>query len=285
MAYRATVEGHGDDLGSRSPVMAPPAPWQLRSRRIRAGAGLLAASAVIQLWSLWLGYFAPDALGEPSRAVGLAALQSAILGASMWLLAQEWRRRVMVFAVVVGTLWNVLLALVLASELAGQGSTDGGFELVALVIGGLGLLILPSGDVWGRALAAILRISAGMTLLVGLVTTTFGGAHLLGVLSNYSRGAYPLYTFRVGSMIGIGIMMVVAGVLCITAVRGLANGQRRAWDLAVGGTGLVLLVTLPLIKVPVQGELAGALAFFAVPNLIVLVIAQRRLETVDRPGG
>jgi hypothetical protein len=120
-----------------------------------------------------------------------------------------------------------------------------------------------------------------MTLLVGLITTIYGGAHLLGVLGNYSRGAYPLYDFRVASMISIGIMMVVAGTLCIAAVRGLARGRQRSVDVAMGGTVLLLLVTLPLLNVPVQGQLAEFLTFFAAPNLIVLVVARRRLETVD----
>lgn len=120
-----------------------------------------------------------------------------------------------------------------------------------------------------------------MTLLVGLVTSIYGGAHLLGVLGNYSRGAYPVYDFRVASMISIGIMMVVAGTLCIAAVRGLADGRPRAWDIAMGGTVLLLLVTLPLINVPGQGHLAGFLTFLAAPNVIVLVVVLRRLETVD----
>ena len=261
--------------------MAALAPWHVSARRIRAGAGLLAASTVIQLWGLWLGYFAPDAPGEPSRALVLASLLSAILVVSMLLVAEPWRRRVIVFDVVVGSLWNVLLALSLASELVGQGFTSDGLKPVAVVIAGLGLLMLPFAEVWAGALAAILRIAAGMTLLVGLLTTIYGGAHLMGVLGNASRGAYPVYDFRVASMISIGIMMVVAGTLCIAAVKGLASGRRRAWDIAMGGTVLLLLVTVPLINVPVQGELAGFLTFFAAPNLIFLAVARRRLEPHD----
>jgi hypothetical protein len=49
----------------------------------------------------------------------------------------------------------------------------------------------------------------------------------------------------------------------------------------MGGTVLLLLVAVPLISLPRQGDLAGMLTFFAAPNLIVLVVAWRRLETVD----
>jgi hypothetical protein len=210
--------------------------------------------------------------------VVIVALDAAILGASIWLVVQPWRRRLLVFAVVLTSLWTALQALALASELVGRGYQNDGLDLVAVVISGAGLLTLPSAEVWAGALGATLRIAAGMTLLLGLITTIYGGAHLTGVLGNYSRGAYPVYDFRVASMISIGIMMVVAGLLCIAAVRGLARGRRRAWDIAVAGTVLLLLVTLPLLKVPVQGQLAEFLTFFAAPNLIVLVVARGRLE-------
>ena len=87
-------------------------------------------------------------------------------------------------------------------------------------------------------------------------------------------------------MLSIGIMMVVAGTLCIAAVHGLARGQRHAWDLAMGGTILLLLVTMPLCFVPGQGDLAAVLALLAAPNLVLLVLARGRLEAAadHHPG-
>jgi hypothetical protein len=87
-------------------------------------------------------------------------------------------------------------------------------------------------------------------------------------------------------MLSIGIMMVVAGTLCIAAVRGLAGGQRRASDLAISGTVLLLLVTMPLCFVPGQGDLAALLTFLAAPNLVLLHLVRRRLEAAadDHPG-
>jgi hypothetical protein len=72
--------------------------------------------------------------------------------------------------------------------------------------------------------------------------------------------------------------MVFAGVLCLTAVRGLARGQRRAWDRAMIGTLLLFVVTIPIVYVPVRGLLAAAQAWGAALNVIVLVGAWRRLE-------
>ena len=169
--------------------MAPPGLWHVSVRRIRAGAGLLAASTVIQLWSVWLGYFAPNAAGDPSRVQLIMWWLVVTLGVSIWLLVQPWRRRVMVFAVVETTVWTALLALIIAFELVGQSTPNVGLALIALVIGAVGLVLLPFAEVWAVALAAILRGAAGMTLLVGLVSTIYGGAHLLGVIGNASGGS------------------------------------------------------------------------------------------------
>ena len=72
--------------------------------------------------------------------------------------------------------------------------------------------------------------------------------------------------------------MVFAGVLCLTAVRGLARGERRSWDRALSGTLLLLVATVPIVYVPVQGLLAAAQAWPAALNVIVLVGAWHRLE-------
>ena len=264
--------------------MAPPGLWRVSLGRIRAGAGLLAISTVIQLWSVWLGYFAPNAAGDPSSVRLVMSWLVVTLGASIWLLVQPWRRRVMTFTVVETTLWTALLALMVAGGIVGPSALNVGLELSAFVIGAVGLVLLPFAVVWSPALTP--RAAAGMTLLVGLASTIFGGAHLLGVIGNASRGAYLSYDFRLASMLSIGIMMVVAGTLCVAAVHGLARGERRAWDLAMGGTVLLLLVTMPLCFVPRQGDLAALLALLAAPNLVLLVLARRRLEAAaeHHPG-
>ena len=264
--------------------MGPPGLQNVSLRRIRSGAGLLAISTVIQLWSVWLGYFAPTATGNPTKVTVIAQWLLVTLGASTWLLVQPWRRRVMIFTVVEATVWTALLALMIAGGLVGPSDLNIGLELSAFAIGGVGLVLLPFVVVWSPALTP--RGAAGMTLVVGLASTTFGGAHLMGVIGNASRGAYPSYDFRLASMLSIGIMMVVAGTLCIAAVRGLARSQRRAWDGAMGGTVLLLLVTLPLCFVPGQGDLAAVLTFLAAPNVVLLVLAGRRLEAAaDRHPG
>jgi hypothetical protein len=181
----------------------------------------------------------------------------------------------MVFAVVVTTLLYTLFALALVAELVGQSNPHVGLALIALVIGGVGLGMLPFAEVWTSLLT--IGGAALTTLVVGVASTTMGGAHLMGVLGNVWRGAYPLYDFRLASMLSIGIMMVVAGTVCIAAARGLRRAQPRAWDLALAGTILLILVALPLCFVPFQGDLAAILTFLAIPNLAVLVLTRRQL--------
>jgi hypothetical protein len=185
----------------------------------------------------------------------------------------------MIFVVIETTLWYVLLALFIAAGLAGAPSDiDVGLSLIALVIGGVGLVMLSPAEAWALVLANILADVAGMTLHDGSNSTNFGGAHLLGVIGNISRGAYDSYDFRVASLLLLGITMVFAGVLCLTAVRGLARGQRPAWDRAMIGSLLLLLATAPITSLGQQGLLAAAQAWPAAFNIIILVVARHRLE-------
>jgi hypothetical protein len=130
--------------------------------------------------------------------------------------------------------------------------------------------------------AGLLGAAAATTLIAGLAGAIPGGAHFLGVTGNATSGVYQSYDFRLASMLLLGIGMVFAGVLCLTAVRGLAHGQRRAWDRAMIGSVLLLLVTLPITPHPTQGGMAGFLSFFAAVDLIVLLAAWRQLEAGQR---
>jgi hypothetical protein len=132
--------------------------------------------------------------------------------------------------------------------------------------------------------AGLLRAAAGVTLLVGLNSTIFGGAHLEGVIQTAMTRGYA-YDFRLAALLLLGMTMVFAGALCLTAVRGLVRGQRRAWDRAMIGSLLLLLVTAPITPLPVQGEMAAFHTFPAAVNLIVLVAAWRQLGAGWRRGG
>jgi hypothetical protein len=125
--------------------------------------------------------------------------------------------------------------------------------------------------------AGLLAAAAGTTLLAGLLGTIWGGAHLEGVIQTALVRDYA-YDFRLTALVLLGTTMVLASVLCLTAVRGLARGQRRAWERAMIGTIFLLLATAPITPLPVQGQQAAFLAFPAALNLIVLVAEWRGLE-------
>jgi len=128
----------------------------------------------------------------------------------------------------------------------------------------------------------LLAAAAGMTLYVGLASTISGGAHVQGVISVALARGYA-YDFRFAALLLLGLTMVFAGVLCLTAVRGLARGQRRAWDRALSGSLLLLLATGLMTPLPGgQGELAAFQAFPAAVNLIVLMSTWQRKALAAR---
>lgn len=116
--------------------------------------------------------------------------------------------------------------------------------------------------------------SVGMTLWVGLGVIS-GLAHLSGVITNATaRG--DVYNFRLAGLLLVGILLVVADTMCLTAVGGLARRERAAWERALYGTLLGLLVVVPLI--PVQPGNAVWATIIAGVNLILLLVIHRRGE-------
>jgi glucan phosphoethanolaminetransferase (alkaline phosphatase superfamily) len=126
--------------------------------------------------------------------------------------------------------------------------------------------------------AGILRAAAGVTGFVGVSYAISGLGHIQGVMATAQSRGYA-YDFRYAALLLVGITVAYAGVLCIWAVRGLAHGQRHAWDRALSGTLLLLLVSIPLIPVDGPGQdNAVSTAIMAAVELAVLVAAWRRLE-------
>jgi hypothetical protein len=119
------------------------------------------------------------------------------------------------------------------------------------------------------------QLAAGISLFVGLLIIIMGLAHLYGVMVTATRRSYA-YDFRLAALLLVGMALVFAAALCLSAVRGLARRQRAAWGRALIGTLLLLLVSVPLS--PVQPDMAPGLSVLAAVNLIVLLAARRGLE-------
>lgn len=120
-----------------------------------------------------------------------------------------------------------------------------------------------------------LAAAAGMTSFVGVLLTVMGLGHLYGVIVSATGRGYA-YDFRLAALLLVGVALIFAALLCLSAVRGLARGQRAAWDRALIGTLLLLLVLVPLI--PMQPDMAPGLSILAAVNLILLLVARRGLE-------
>jgi hypothetical protein len=118
-------------------------------------------------------------------------------------------------------------------------------------------------------------LAAGTTLLLGGLATLMGGAHLDGVLVTAGRRHYA-YDFRFAGLLLLGFTITFAGILCLTAVRGLAHARRPAWDRALIGTLLFILVTAPVI--PMQPEMAPGLVILGLVNVVALLVSWRSIE-------
>jgi hypothetical protein len=116
-----------------------------------------------------------------------------------------------------------------------------------------------------------------VTLGIGLANTIGGLGHIQGVIQTATRQGYP-YDFRYAGLLLVGIMVVYSGVLLLSAVRGLGRGERPAWDRALCGTVLLLLVAVPLIPVEPDNAIFQA-AMPGIVSLMVLLAARLRLGT------
>jgi hypothetical protein len=131
-----------------------------------------------------------------------------------------------------------------------------------------------------NARPGVVTAAVAVALWLGLGNTIGGLGHIQGVVETATRRGYP-YDFRYAALLLVGITVAYSGVLCLWAVRGLARGERPAWDRAVSGTILLLLVGVLLIPVEGPGQ-DNALLQAAVPgtvSLIVLLAARSRLGT------
>jgi hypothetical protein len=132
--------------------------------------------------------------------------------------------------------------------------------------------------------AGLLAIGAGATLLAGLDAAVAGGAHLEGVVQVAIERAYP-YDFRLASLLLLGMLLVFGGVLCLTAVRGVARGRRSAWERGAIGAILLILVAQPMTPLGAQGQQGTAIVLFAGMCLFALALALWQLEPADTSTG
>lgn len=124
---------------------------------------------------------------------------------------------------------------------------------------------------------ALVRVGV-IDLCCGLLTVGFITLHLIAVLGRAGSGrgfggdALFTYDFRFYSLLLLGIVIIVPGLVCLRLARRLTEGDMSAWTSALWASGALLLINGPLM--PLQGFATG-LALFAGINLIALWTARR----------
>jgi hypothetical protein len=117
-----------------------------------------------------------------------------------------------------------------------------------------------------RGAAPSLAVAAALDMLCGLENVLLAGAHLTAVIGRAlagkgTRGAPTFaYDFFFYSLVLVGVLLAAAGLICLTAVKGLTRGDLSAWQRAVWASAFLLAINAPLAPIQDFGYALGALA-------------------------
>jgi hypothetical protein len=147
-----------------------------------------------------------------------------------------------------------------------------------------GLLAAVAAFVIARRRGAVpsLAVAAALDALCGLENVLLAAAHLAAVIGRAlagkgTRGAATFeYDFFFFSLVLVGALLAAAGVICLTAVKGLTKGDSPAWRRAFRASVFLLAINAPLA--PIQG-FAYLLGGLALANLAGLVASRRALTS------
>jgi hypothetical protein len=135
-----------------------------------------------------------------------------------------------------------------------------------------------------RGTVSSLSLAAALDVLCGLENVLLGSAHLAAVIGRAlagkgTRGAPTFhYDFSFYSLVLLGALLAAAGVICLTAVKGLTRGDPPAWRRAFGASVFLLAINAPLA--PIQGS-AYLLGGLALANLAGLAASRRAVTSAS----
>lgn len=130
---------------------------------------------------------------------------------------------------------------------------------------------------WRRRVPGTLVAVAAIDLFCSALITGFGTAHLVAVVGRalagkgHDPGRAFVYDFRFYALVLLGVLLVAAGVACLTSVRRLTRGDEAGRRRALLATFALVALNVPLM--PIQGFAVG-FAAFAVINLAALGLAR-----------
>ena len=143
------------------------------------------------------------------------------------------------------------------------------FMLVALFV----LLAAIAAAVWlatdARRRRAPAPFVGAIALFSGLWTLGLMALHLAAVVGRAISGkgfggeAYFAYDFRFYSLLLLGVVIIIPGLVFVMHARRLTDGDRTAWHRTLWACGALLLINVPLV--PIQ-------AFALDPALMATII-------------
>lgn len=147
-----------------------------------------------------------------------------------------------------------------------------------------GLLAAVAAFVIARRRGAVpsLAVAAALDVLCGLENVLLAGAHLAAVIGRAlagkgTRGSPTFdYDFFFYSLVLLGALLAAAGILCLTAAKGLVRGDLPAWRKAFWASVFLLAVNAPLA--PIQ-DFAYLLGGLALANLAGLAASRRSVRS------
>ena len=113
----------------------------------------------------------------------------------------------------------------------------------------------------------------------GAAHVFLGGAHTIAVVGNAVRGrghggaAVFAYDFDFLSLVILGLLLVVPGLICLLQLIGIARGRPAAWNRAIWSA--LILAALDGALLPIQG-FAVPLVSVAGAALVVLLPTRPR---------
>jgi hypothetical protein len=157
------------------------------------------------------------------------------------------------------------------------------FMIVALflVLAAIGAAVWLAVDARRRQAREGLAAVGAIDLFCGLVILVLMALHLAAVIGRAVSGQgfggelRFAYDFRFYSMLLLGVVIIVPGLVFVMAARRLTEGDAGAWTRALWACGVLLLINIPLVQIQ-----AFALdpALLATINLVSLLACRKQFR-------
>ena len=140
--------------------------------------------------------------------------------------------------------------------------------------------LITSIRLWRERLPLIRLANGIYGYFAGAIVGALGVAHLVAVtLAAVDGGRVPfVYTFRVYSLVLLGVLLVAGGVMAAVQATRVALDQRGAWGASFKVWATILAINLPLV--PLQG-FAILFSVLSALGLLLLAGVWRRFDVTS----